>query len=65
MFMKEKLDSILVFNDYLICCKLSEPNSEKSKFAQKYLTHKISKALNKDTKVDIFKILSNIVSYFF
>lgn len=63
--MKEKLDSILVFNDYLISCKLRDPNSGKSKFAQSYLTHKISKALNKDTKIDVMKILSNIVSYFF
>jgi hypothetical protein len=63
--MNKKIDSILEVNNYLTISKLEEPNSDRIRYVQMYLTHKISKALKEDTKLDVFKILSNIVSYFF
>jgi hypothetical protein len=44
--MYKDIESILIINKYLTCCKLNEPNSKKTKLVQKYLTSRISKILN-------------------
>lgn len=48
--MSKEINSLLVINNYLTCCKIHDSNSEKSKSAQRYLTRRIMKILNKDEK---------------
>ena len=43
---KEQIKSILDANQYLISCKLENPNGYQTKFAQKYLTQKINEILS-------------------
>lgn len=43
----QQLKSILLINDYLILCKLRNPNCAKTKLVGKFLCQKISKFLNK------------------
>lgn len=42
---QEKVNAILLVNSYLTYCKMQDPNSQKVKNAQKYLTQKISQTL--------------------
>jgi hypothetical protein len=57
--MYKDIESILIINKYLTCCKLNEPNSKKTKLVQKYLTSRISKLLNKETpKRNLFNYIS-------
>jgi hypothetical protein len=49
---QSSVDSILLINKYLTICKIDNPDSERTKLAQKYLTkkiHDILKAKNKST----------------
>lgn len=59
--MSKDIETILIVNRYLTCCKISEPNSNKAKMVQKYLTSKISKTLSKrNNKKSILYYLSII-----
>ena len=59
--MSKDIETILIVNRYLTCCKISEPNSNKTKMVQKYLTSKISKTLYKrNNKKSILYYLSII-----
>ena len=59
--MSKDIETILIVNRYLTSCKISEPNSNKTKMVQKYLTSKISKTLNKrSNKNNILYYLSII-----
>lgn len=42
---KQVIDSILLANSYLICCKLNRVECSKSELARKYLVSKVKKAL--------------------
>jgi hypothetical protein len=48
---KEKLNSILAVNQYLIKCKLENPNGYKAMLAQQLLTRKVSEALQVNSKL--------------
>jgi hypothetical protein len=57
--MSKDIESILIINRYLTCCKINEPNSKRTKLVQKYLTNKISKVLNsKTSKRNLFYYIS-------
>lgn len=45
--MSHDIESILIVNKYLTCCKLQNPNSKRSQLLQRYLTSKISKMIDK------------------
>jgi hypothetical protein len=45
--MSKDIESILLINRYLTCCKLNRPESKISKIAQRYLTTRISNILNR------------------
>lgn len=48
--MSKDIESILLINRYLTCCKLSRPESKISKIAQRYLTTRISNILNRENE---------------
>ena len=58
---KTDIESILVINNYLVCCELSH-NFDKKELTRKYLTQKVKKTLNKRTVIDnnnyLFKVFS-------
>jgi len=45
---KEKVETILLINNYLIYCKTKNPHSLNSIMVQKYLTQKIEETLKRD-----------------
>lgn len=45
---QEKIDKILLVNNYLTKCKMQNPNSAISRVAQKYLTMQINQILNEN-----------------
>lgn len=44
---KEKINSILLVNNYLICCKVTNCNPKKTDLVRKYLIQKLNKILFK------------------
>ena len=57
--MPKDIESILLINRYLTCCKLSKPESRISKIAQRYLTTRISNILNREND-NKFEFLSHL-----
>jgi hypothetical protein len=47
--MKEKLDSILIVNDYLRLCKFQNPNCHRNRLVRMYLNQKLSNILENKT----------------
>lgn len=41
------IKSILIANDYLICCKTNNKNCCRSILARKYLSYRVSREINK------------------
>jgi len=63
---KQVIDSILLANSYLICCKLNKVDCPKSDLARKYLISKIKKALLEKKKSNSKKpFFSSIIDYLF
>lgn len=45
---REKVETILLINNYLTYCKTKKPDGVNAKMVQKYLTQKIDETLKKD-----------------
>jgi hypothetical protein len=56
---RQHLKSILLINDYLSVCKLSDPNCQKAKLVRMYLCRKITDLLHTEKKK------SNLFSFLF
>lgn len=59
---KADIESILLANNYLVSCKFCKSDCTKIELAQKFLTQRIKKTLNKriitDNKNSLFKVFS-------
>ncbi len=49
---KSDIESILVINNYLVCCELSH-NFDKKELTRKYLTQKVKKTLSKRNVIEM------------
>lgn len=58
---KEQIDSILLVNSYLTKCNCESKCLKKTELVRKYLSQKISIALQKKKRINLFKTIFSFI----